>query len=186
MSTNTTSASPHWFGLSLDTFLVDLRDNCRILEPYPNVSDPDISAKNVQECISATPSLSEWFDTLQDGIDGQPFSELLGEKNQDKLFEASSRLYARYAIQSINANMRAKGGWPSQDVPRYNAIILIPVVRPAQNKGPKVILQVFLGLMVLCGAISCLMVDTKEVLRKSPSSIAGKMALLARSRLCIS
>ena len=60
----------------------------------------------------------------------------------------------------------------------------MPVLRLKQNKAPKIVLQVLLGVMAVCGAIAYSMLKTKELLRQSPCSIAGKMELLARSELC--
>jgi hypothetical protein len=186
MSANTTSSksSPHWFGLSLNTFLTGLHENCSTIQPYMNYSDPGVNMQSIQECFSTMPSMTGWFTTLQNGRDGQPLSELLGQKNQDKLLNASSQLYGRYAVQAINANMRSKDIQPGQKLSTYNATLSIPVLRLTQHKGPKIVLQVFLGIMVVCGAVAYFLVDTKEVLRESPSSIAGKMSLLARSQLC--
>jgi hypothetical protein len=80
--------------------------------------------------------------------------------------------------------MRSTGAQLGHNLLSYNATLSIPVLRLKQNKGPKIVLQVLLGVMVVCGAIAYFMVDTRKVLRQSPCSIAGKMALLARSELC--
>ena len=122
--------------------------------------------------------------TLQNGTVGQSLSELLGQANQAKLVNASSQLYARYAVQAINANMRISGDHVEQDLPLYNGTLSMPVLRLEQNKAPNIILQILLGVMAVCGAIAYSMLNTKELLRQSPCSIAGKMELLARSELC--
>ena len=154
-------ASPHWFGISLNTFLWALYENS-----------------------SAANCLDPWFTTLQDSTGGQPLSELLGQANQAKLVNASSHLYARYAVQAINANMRISGDQVEQGLPLYNGTLSVPVLRLKQNKAPKIVLQVLLVVMAVCGAIAYSMLNTKELLRQSPCSIAGKMELLARSELC--
>ncbi|EXJ84942.1 hypothetical protein A1O3_05617 [Capronia epimyces CBS 606.96] len=161
MNTTVTSASPHWFGISLNMFLWALQDN-----------------------TTAANCLNAWFTTLQNRKGGQPLSELLGQANQDGLIKASNDMYARYAAQAINANMRASGKASGQDLPSYNATILVPVLRLKQNKGPKIVLQVLLAVMAVCGAVAYSLLNTKELLRQSPCSIAGKMELLARSELC--
>ena len=155
-----TTASPHWFGISLNRFVWALRGN------------------------ETSNFLDGWFATLQDGQGGQPLSELLGRANADQLFKASSHLYARYAVQAINANMRISASQLGQNLPIHNASLSVPVLRLKQNKGPKIALQVLLGAMAACGAIAYSMMSTKEVLRQSPCSIAGQMELLARSELC--
>ena len=161
MNTTGQPASPHWFGISLNMFLWALYDN-----------------------TSSANCLDAWFTTLQNSKGGQPLSELLGQANQAELVNASSQLYARYAVQAINANMRISGGQVERDLPLYNGTLSVPVLRLKQNKGPKIVLQVLLGVMAVCGAIAYSMLNTKELLRQSPCSIAGKMELLARSELC--
>ena len=156
-------ASPHWFGISLNMFLWALYENS-----------------------SSEYWLDAWFTTLQNSKGGQPLSELLGRANQAELINASSQLYARYAVQAINANMRISSDQVEQDLPLYNGTLSVPVLRLKQNKAPKIVLQVLLGVMAVCGAIAYSMLKTKEVLRQSPCSIAGKMELLARSELCSS
>ena len=154
-------ASPHWFGISVNNFLWALQDNLTVAE-----------------------TINAWFTTLENGKDGQPLTDLLGQQNQDSLFKASSRLYARYAVQAISANMRSSAPQPGRVLPTYNATFSSPVLRLKQNNAPKIVLQVLLGVMVLCGVTAYLMVDTKDVLRRSPYSIVGKMELLAHSELC--
>ncbi|KAK0516929.1 hypothetical protein JMJ35_000084 [Cladonia borealis] len=143
MNTTKQPASPHWFGISLNMFLWALYENS-----------------------SSANCLGPWFTTLQNGNGGQPLSELLGQANQAELVNSSSQLYARNAVQAMNANMR------------------ISVLQLKQNKAPKIVLQVLLGVMAVCSAITYSMLKTKELLRQSPCSIAGKMELLARSELC--
>ena len=162
MNTTGATASPHWFGISLNRFLQAL--------------EGDITSGNW---------LGAWFTTLQDGLNGQPLSDLLGRANSDRLVKASSRLYARYAVQAINANMRIPASQLGQeDPPLHNGTLSVPGFRLKQNKGPKIVLQVLLGTMAACGAIAYSMMSTKQVLQQSPCSIAGQMELLARSELC--
>lgn len=161
MNTTGQPVSAHWFGISLDQFLSGF------VEELPSVN-----------------CLDTWFLTLQSSTREQPLSELLGQANQAKLVNASSQLYARYAVQAINANMRISGDQGQQDLPLYNGTLSIPVLRLKQNQAPKIVLQVLLGVMAVCGAIACSMLNAKELLRQSPCSIAGKMELLARSELC--
>ena len=160
MNTTGQSASAHWFGISLDQFFSALYEN-----------------------DSFVLHLDAWFTTLQNST-GEPLSELLGQANQAKLVNASSQLYARYAVQAMNANMRISGGQVGQNLPIYNGTLSVPVLRLRQNKASKIVLQVLLGVMAMCGAIAYSMLNTKELLRQSPCSIAGKMELLARSELC--
>jgi hypothetical protein len=150
-----------WFGISTNNFLWTLQEN-----------------------VDTAETLNAWFPTLETMPGGQPLSELLGYKNQDKLLAASSKLYGHYAAQAINANMRSTAAQPGQSLASYNATITGPTLRLRQNKGPKIVLQVLLGVMVLCAAAAYLLADTKELVRQSPGSIIGRMELLLWSELC--
>ena len=161
MNTTERPPSSHWFGISLNVLLWALYN--------------ESSSAN---CLDA------WFPTLQYSTGGQPLSELLGQANQAKLVNASSQLYARYAVQAINANMRILGDQVEQGLPLCNGTLSMPVLRLKQNKAPKIVLQVLLGVMAVCGAIAYSMLNTEELLRQSPCPIAGKMELFARSELC--
>ncbi|ORY09323.1 hypothetical protein BCR34DRAFT_568699 [Clohesyomyces aquaticus] len=153
--------TPHWFGISLNMFQWALQGN-----------------------VTTANWLDAWVQTLQDRKGGQPLSEILGRKNQDQLIKASSQLYARYAVQAINSNMRISNPGAGKDLISHNGTLLVPTLRLKQNSAPKIVLQVMLGVMFVCGAIAYSMLKTKEVLRQSPSSIAGKMELLIGSELC--
>jgi len=150
-----------WFGISMNTFLWTL-----------------------QEGVRTAQTLNAWFTTLENMPGGEPLSELLGYKNQDKLLAASSKLYGHYAAQVISTNMRSPGASSGQSLPNYNATLERPMLRLRQNKGPKVVLQVLLGVMVLCAAAAYLLADTKKLVRQSPGSIIGRMELLLWSKLC--
>ena len=80
--------------------------------------------------------------------------------------------------------MRISASQLGQDLPIHNGTLSVPVLRLKQNKGPEIVLQVLLGTMAACGAITYSMMSTKEVLRQSPCSVAGQMELLARSEVC--
>jgi hypothetical protein len=136
------------------------------------------------ENVETAQTLNAWFTTLEKMPGSQPLSELLGHDNQEKLFAASSKLYGRYAAQAINAHMRSTNPPLGQHRAMYNATISSPTPRLRQNKGPKILLQVLLGLMVLCAAAAYSLADTKHLVRQSPGSIIGRMELLARSEMC--
>lgn len=55
--------------------------------------------------------------------------------------------------------------------------------RIAQDEPTKIVLQVLLAIMFVCGAATYLLTDTKGVLPHSPTSIAGVASLVAGSEL---
>ena len=55
--------------------------------------------------------------------------------------------------------------------------------RLAQDETSKIVLQVLLAIMFVCGIAAYLLADTKRMLPHSPTSIAGVASLLAGSEL---
>ncbi|KAF2149240.1 hypothetical protein K461DRAFT_270860 [Myriangium duriaei CBS 260.36] len=106
-----------------------------------------------------------------------------GEASQERLSQATTGLYRRYMAQVANSKMRVPiingtnntipGTWIDAD----RAVL-------RQNKVPKIILQVLLGIMFECGLAAFFLIDTKEVLPHNPCSIAGTIRLLDGSKFC--
>ncbi|EFR01280.1 hypothetical protein MGYG_04285 [Nannizzia gypsea CBS 118893] len=68
--------------------------------------------------------------------------------------------------------------------PVYSASLINPFsTRISQNMISTRILQAILATMMLCGAISIFLINTREVLPKNPLSIAAAASLLADSRI---
>ena len=84
--------------------------------------------------------------------------------------------------QAISSNMRQNLG--SADRFTLDAIIInLNKTRVVQDEISKIVLQVLLAIMFVCGAAAYLLSDTKGVLPHSPTSIAGVASLLAGSEL---
>lgn len=148
-----------WFEISMNTFLFALLGSS-----------------------TTSQTLDAWMTTLAYGKDGIPLSELA--ENQETLFNASSKLYGQYAAQAINLNMR-NGKAPSGDVlSSYQATFQADGQRLVQNKVSKTVLQALLAFMVICGSIAFFLSRTRNILKHPPTSIAGKMILVANSELC--
>ncbi|EXJ53817.1 hypothetical protein A1O7_09153 [Cladophialophora yegresii CBS 114405] len=101
---------------------------------------------------------------------------------------AIQAFYRRYMAQAISANMRvslapstAAASASPNDLRATVLNIRTPVLR--QNELSKIILQVLLGIMFLCGLTAVLLNPIKNVVPYNPCTIAGSAALLAGSRL---
>ena len=132
--------------------------------------------------------LDKFMRALADGIDGVPLEQLAGASNTDALLAASQRLYGRYMAQAISNNMRASVGAEDDAGSEASSSTILPAelsrtgagarIRLRQNAGPKITLQVMLGLMV-AGAIAMrLLLKVRDVLPHDPCSIAGTATLV--------
>lgn len=142
-----------------------------------------------------SPSVVQLYDNPNYNIDGffalllQPgrgfyAEEMLGAGNQDRLLDGIQSVYRRYMAQVASAKMRVPAGAASAQE-RYTATWENPkrgVLR--QSNGSKLVLQVLLAVMFVCGVAAYLLVETGEVLPHDPCSIAGLASLLAASSMC--
>ncbi|KAL9946316.1 hypothetical protein ACHAO5_003984 [Verticillium nonalfalfae] len=123
-------------------------------------------------------SLDGFSRALLSGRGAQTIETLAGEANVDNLRKAATRLYKTYMAQAISANMRRD----AELLPAYEGRLTSSARRRLQqNNGPKIALQVMLGLMVVCIIASRLLMDVRTVLPHDPCSIAGVATLLAGS-----
>lgn len=127
-------------------------------------------------------ALDPFFQALLYGQEYVDPTSLVGSGNSGRLINETNHTYRRYMAQAINSNMRqnlSSAGRTSID-----AILIFPNrSRLAQDKASKVILQVLLASMFVCGALAYLLSDAKRVLPHSPTFIAGIASLLAGSEL---
>jgi hypothetical protein len=123
-------------------------------------------------------NLGPFFAAIVHGKDGIPASELVGEANIPRLESAVSKMYSRYMAQVMSRKMRLPLN--STDQPRLvQATLLERKPRLFQQSAPKIILQVLLGLMMLCGVASWVLMPNVRLLPHDPCSIAGTACLLA-------
>jgi hypothetical protein len=128
--------------------------------------------------------LDGFFQTLLYGTDAIPFHELVGPANEEKLFTAIQHVYRKYMAQAINANMRVLF---TDNAPEYTAVLPESTqrLRLVQHKPSKIILQVLLGLMLLCALIVYPSTRSfRRMLPRCPWSMLGMMTLLAGSDMC--
>ncbi|KAI0412439.1 hypothetical protein F5X98DRAFT_322688 [Xylaria grammica] len=128
-----------------------------------------------------------FFSHVVFGADGHSRESLLGTGNIDTLIAAVNEVYQRFMVHVIDREWRASRGDGNTPPPTPNGGIArgsmaVTVTRLKLNKTSKIILQVFLGTMVLFGGIAWRCVDMR-VLPRNPYPIASGMALFAGSRL---
>ncbi len=127
-------------------------------------------------------ALDPFFQSLLCGPDCVDPASLIGSSNTNRLINATNHIYRRYMAQAISSNMRQNLG--SADRFTLDAIIInLNKTRVVQDEISKIVLQVLLAIMFVCGAAAYLLSDTKGVLPHSPTSIAGVASLLAGSEL---
>ena len=161
---NATTTSHNWFDVSLNTFIRSLRD-----------LGTGVTGRNW---------INPFIQALVWGKDGIPIDELYNNGNMSTLAAAANRLYARYIVQAISANMRTTVPQTGETLPVYTATITQPSQRLQQNRSPKIALQVMLAFMALCAVGAYAIADMKRVLPHNPCSIAGTASLLADSEMC--
>jgi hypothetical protein len=121
--------------------------------------------------------------------------KLLGPNNTDALYINIQNFYRRYMAQVINANYRISGtdplapsykssNWSSINAPlTFKATITVPETKIFQNNISKIVLQVVLGLMLVCSVAGWVLMGKGEVLTHDPNSIAGLGSWIAGGKL---
>ena len=135
-----------------------------------------------------------FFQTILKGLDATPEQELVGLDNHKNFYQAINRMYRKYMALAINGNMRKPcptSGCPSDLLAKrqasfsdLQATISISAPRLVQSRTSKLVLQILLGVMLFCGSLAYILTPMRNVLPCNPCTIAGKMALLAGSKLC--
>ena len=133
-------------------------------------------------------TFDNFYQTVLWGTDGIPFEELLGVANTEKLVNATQHVYRKYMAQVINNNMRvpyANENASTNPVYRAQLPDSIHRLRLVQNSTSKIILQLILGIMLLCAIVVYISSrELRRLLPRCPWSMAGMMTLLAGSELC--
>ena len=121
-------------------------------------------------------------------------ASFVGPNNVNALEETVNTLYRLYMAQAINLNLRKLlPSLSSSTLTRRQTFgddrlatltTSSPSVRLTQNRGPKIALQLMLGLISALTAFAYLTTHFRKVLPVNPCSIAGSMSLLAGSDLC--
>ncbi|KAI1625064.1 hypothetical protein EDD37DRAFT_590156 [Exophiala viscosa] len=98
-----------------------------------------------------------------------------------EVMSAIQSFYRRYMAQAISGNMRVPT--PAADAELINGTVIMPqgMLRVKQNKSSKLVLQILLGVMFVCGVLAVSLSSLREVVPHNPCTIAGVMALWAGS-----
>ncbi|OHE99930.1 hypothetical protein CORC01_04831 [Colletotrichum orchidophilum] len=129
-----------------------------------------------------------FFRYILSGTTGISRGDLV--KNTDQLIDAINGLYTKFMVQVMDSNIFRRPVVPStpasqQDQRGFvNGTVSMEESRLTMNYIPKLILQIFLGAMMIFGLAAYILVDLKGTLPRSPHSIASGMALFAGSELC--
>lgn len=146
--------------------------------------DSEVTATNSTHAFQPSGStiLDPFFQALIYGQDSVDPASLVGSGNTDRLINATNHIYRKYMAQAFNSNMRQNLSSP--DRATVDAMLVNPNrYRLAQDETSKIVLQVLLATMFVCGIAAYLLADTKRMLPHSPTSIAGVASLLAGSEL---
>lgn len=148
--------------------------------------------------------LDGFFNALVNSSNAFTPESFTGAGNEQKLFDRINGYYRRYMAQAINANMRvacanitgscdgiigsANINTRRQSTSANSGLGSMTVYatkpRLRQDKTTKLILQVMLGIMTICGMIAIWSTKMRKLLPYNPYSIAGVMGLLAGSEVC--
>ena len=166
---------------SVKTFDFRIQENlARQFTPFPTQADTNYDAFFDAALNNGTPSLTP--------------QSLTGETNRQFLYDALSLFYMRYMAQAISLNMRESASSSSFSLTKRQSSsssdtlgqlhTTISTPRLIQNNGPKLALQILLGLTSALTAAAWATSKFRKVLPCNPCSIAGGMSLLAGSDLC--
>ncbi len=146
--------------------------------------DKEVTAYNGTNAFqtgSAT-MLDPFFQALLYGKDSVDPTSLVGSSNTGRLINATDHIYRKYMAQAFNSHMRQT--LTSADPTTMTAMLIRPnQSRLAQDEASKIVLQVLLAVMFVCGVAAYWLADTKRVLPHRPTSIAGLASLLVGSEL---
>ena len=127
-------------------------------------------------------ALDPFFQSLLHDQESVDPASLIGSDNTDRLINATNHIYRKYMAQAFNSNMRQNLS-PTDRTTIHASLIDPNKLRLAQDETSKLVLQVLLAIMFVCGVAAYLLVETKRVLPHSPTCIAGGASLLAGSEL---
>ena len=149
---------------------------------FPSVIDLD---EGFLPLNRSTNIFTPFFQAVVYGKDGVPAVEL---KDNPKLIESLEHVYRQFAAQILNTNLRDStySVPPNRtNVPNglWNASVQASQPRLIQSALSTRLLQVILGVLLLCAIVVFLTMDTRRVLPKPPYTIAAVASLLAGSRL---
>ncbi|KAK7955821.1 uncharacterized protein PG986_005043 [Apiospora aurea] len=151
--------------------------------PLTNGFRPVTSNDAVLRDLRTLRGLDGFFQAVVLADGGLDPASLVGGENAPRLVEAMSKMYGRYMAQAMHRVMRSSDAMPPPSQRTLPAVAAQAQTRLRQNAGPKVALQVLLGLMSVCAVAGWLAMRDTKFLPHEPGSIAGVAALVAGSGL---
>ncbi|KAK8052419.1 hypothetical protein PG993_003804 [Apiospora rasikravindrae] len=151
--------------------------------PLETNINPMTNDKDALNRLQAFPKLHEFYQTVLQANGGLDPRALTGRENSSRLIKETSKMYGRYMAQAMDRNMRSTKNLPSLSERTLWATLTQPETRLFQNSGPKVALQILLGLMSACAIAGWLTMRNTKFLPHELGSIAGVATLVAGSGL---
>ena len=105
--------------------------------------------------------------------------DMIGDGNIEAFSQATQHLYGMYMAQ-VFSGMKQDLQTP---VNIQATIEAMTEWRVLQHEPSKIVLQIILAVMAVCGILTWIFMDTKEVLPHNPCTIAGMASLFADSSL---
>lgn len=133
-----------------------------------------------------------FFEHLTTGPEGISHEDLLDKEN---LVKAVKALYQKFMVRIIDTDYRVslnetaadRNGRTQETMQPVDVVVqgtsIQTVSRLKMSGTSKIILEVLLGFMVICGGLAYRLVRIRGVLPRNPYPIASSMALFERSRL---
>lgn len=151
--------------------------------PLSNFFTPVTNDDAVLRSLGALQGLDWFYQAVVLANKGLDPGDLVGSKNAPRLVEVTSKMYGRYMAQVMDRIMRSSDTKPPRSQRALPAVATESQARLRQNRGPKIALQVLLGLMSACTVAGWLAMRETKLLPHEPGSIAGVAALVAGSGL---
>ncbi|KAI0185467.1 hypothetical protein EV127DRAFT_373032 [Xylaria flabelliformis] len=151
---------------------------------FESIADP-FSSLDVSRIIDQFTDFDEFFRLLTGDPWGIDREKLLGSGNVETLISAINGLYQKFMVHVIDREYRSTTGGGNIPIPNGGVVkgtVTMSISRLKINRTSKIILQAFLGTMVVFGGLAWWSVDLR-VLPRNPYPIASTMALLGGSRL---
>lgn len=174
--------------------IFEYRIQQNLLNEFATMNGSGFLAASQDGSVDTTETIDIFYQAVINGSDRTRPEELVGPKNHGRFLNATNAFYRRYMAQAINANMRtpcsasgcSSGLLSKRQASSSDLQASTSVSRPrlVQSATSTIVLQVLLGVMLLCGILAYLLTPMRNVLPCNPCTIAGTMALLAGSKLC--
>ncbi|PLB52496.1 hypothetical protein P170DRAFT_507272 [Aspergillus steynii IBT 23096] len=154
-----------------------------------------------QSMLFFNPNASRYMDvfyqSVVNGIDAIPETDLVGKANIHRLLNATSDFYGKYMALAISYNMRQNTSFKDDDLGNaasrsiegqnddssFKASVVYPSARLKIDRNASLALEILLTIAFVCSAIACALAWTPVAIMQNPGQISGAVALVAGSTL---